>query len=92
MWSVYESRRAKKNIDRLPKRIVEMYEFWKNVVSLSGPGALKEMSGFKDHLLKGNLEGYRASSLNDQYRVIYHVNQNEIIIEVFDVNAHNYKI
>ena len=92
MWEVYESRRAQKSIDRLPKRIIQRYEFWKNIVSLSGPRALKQIPGFNDHLLKGNWEGYRASSLNEQYRVIYQMNKNEIIVEVFDVNAHNDKV
>ncbi|MBI3352166.1 MAG: type II toxin-antitoxin system mRNA interferase toxin, RelE/StbE family [Nitrospirae bacterium] len=92
MWNVYESRRAQKSIDRLSKHIIQRYEFWKNIVSLSGPEALKQISGFRDHALKGNWEGYRSSSLNAQYRVLYHIDRKEIIVEVFDMNAHNYKI
>ena len=64
MWDVYESKTAEKNIDKLPKNILEKYELWRNIVQISGPEGLKEFKGFKDHALKGDWAGHRSSYLN----------------------------
>jgi addiction module RelE/StbE family toxin len=91
MWGIFESRAAEKNIDRLPKHILEKYEFWKNVVHISGPEGLRTFKGFKDHALKGEWGGHRSSYLNDTYRVIYRIDGQEVKVYVIDVNAHDYR-
>lgn len=91
MWEVFEKRSAVKNIDKLPNSIAEKYEFWKSVVQISGPDGLKAFPGFKDHPLKGEWQGHRSSYLNDSYRVIYTVKNNEVRVYVIDVNHHDYR-
>jgi addiction module RelE/StbE family toxin len=91
MWEILEKRVAVKNIDRLPKSIIEKYELWKTIVQLSGPDALKSFMGFKDHALKGEWQGYRSSYLNNSYRVIYKIEKNEVRVYVIDVNSHDYR-
>ncbi len=91
MWEVLESKTAEKNIDKLPHHILEKYEFWRNIVQISGPEGLREFKGFKDHPLKGEWSGYRSSYLNQSYRVIYQIDKNEVRVFVIDINHHDYR-
>ncbi|WP_445291996.1 type II toxin-antitoxin system mRNA interferase toxin, RelE/StbE family [Bdellovibrio sp. BCCA] len=69
----------------------EKYEFWKNVIQISGPDGLRAFKGFKDHSLKGEWQGYRSSYLSESYRVIYTVERDEVRVYVIDVNHHDYR-
>jgi proteic killer suppression protein len=91
MWTVYESRRAKKSLDELPAEILMRYEKWRDIVLVSGPQGLRLIRGFRDEALKGNWFGYRSSRLGQQYRIIYKIVREELWVEVFDVNAHDYR-
>jgi addiction module RelE/StbE family toxin len=91
MWDILEKKSAVKNIDRLPRQVLEKYEFWKSVVQVSGPDGLRAFPGFKDHSLKGEWKDHRSSYLNDSYRVIYKIERNEIRVLVIDVNHHDYR-
>lgn len=91
MWTIFESKAAEKHIDKLPKYVIEKYEFWKNVVQVSGPKGLRQFSGFKDHALKGEWKGHRSSYLSDSYRVIYWIDGNSVRVNVVDVNHHDYR-
>ena len=73
------------------KEILKRYEKWKDVISISGPQGLKMIAGFHDEALKGKWKGYRSSRLNEQYRVIYTVNKNEIYVRVEEITPHNYR-
>ena len=91
MWRIVESRRARKSFEYLPEEILKKYEKWKDIVTLSGPQGLRLFSGLKDEALKGTWFGYRSSRLNIQYRVLYRVKGDEFLVEVVDVNAHDYR-
>ena len=91
MWQIVESRTALKQLKKCPKNIREEYEGWKQVLMLSGPKTLRDIIGYKDHALKGEWKGARASYLNRQWRVIYHVDKKEIIIFVLEINPHDYR-
>jgi len=41
--------------------------------------------------MKGEWNGFRRSKLNDQYRVIYCMVAGELVVQVVDVNAHDYQ-
>lgn len=90
MFSIWESTRTRKAIRRLPQEILKRYEKWKDVVSLSGPQGLRAIKGFHDEILRGKWFGYRSSRLNIQYRVIYKIVHEEVSVEVFDINPHEY--
>jgi addiction module RelE/StbE family toxin len=47
--------------------------------------------GFNDEPLGGEWNGHRSSRLNEQYRVIYSVERNEVRVEVVSVTAHDYR-
>jgi addiction module RelE/StbE family toxin len=91
MWTVFEAHKAVKHIDRLPKHVLEKYEFWKSVAQISGPDGLRKFPGFRDHPLKGEWHGHRSSYLNDSFRVIYWIDGRAIRVNVVDVTHHDYR-
>jgi addiction module RelE/StbE family toxin len=50
---------------------------------------LKLIKGFKDEALSGNWKGFRSSRLNIQYRVIYKVQKDQVLVEVERVTPHD---
>jgi mRNA-degrading endonuclease RelE of RelBE toxin-antitoxin system len=89
MWEVYEHRRASKQLDRLPIELLKRYEKWKDIVRISGPAGLRLIKGFHDEGHQGGWEGHRSSRPNTQYRVIYKVEEQRILVLVMDVTAHD---
>jgi addiction module RelE/StbE family toxin len=91
VWEIYEHRRAAKQLDLLPAEILKRYEKWKDIVRVSGPAGLRAIRGFNDEPLRGEWQGHRSSRLNQQYRVIYRINRDQVFVEVVDVTAHDYR-
>jgi len=58
---------------------------------MSGPEGLLKIKGLRDEALKGEWKGYRSSRLNLQYRVIYKVEKEEILVKVVKVTPHDYQ-
>lgn len=90
MWEIYEHSRAAKQLDRLPVEILKRYEKWKDIVRVSGPQGLRSIRGFNDESLRGEWKGHRSSRLNQQYRVIYRIERDAVLIEVVGVTPHDY--
>jgi len=90
MWAVFEHRRVDRQLKRLPIDILKRYEKWKDIVELSGPSGLRLIRGFKDEALKGAWKGSRSSRLSQQYRVIYRVEADRLMVELVEVNPHEY--
>jgi len=91
MWEIYEHRKAVKQLQSVPTEVLKRYEKWKDIVFISGPEGLKLIKGFHDEALKGEWKGYRSSRLNIQYRVIYKIIRDEVLIHVIDLTAHDYR-
>lgn len=91
MWKVFESKKTRKALQKLPIEILKKYEIWKQIVHLSGPRGLREMKGFHDEKLSGIWKKHRSSRLSKQYRVIYEVKADVIRVDVFDITAHDYR-
>ena len=91
MWAVYEHRRVVKRLERLPEEILKRYEKWKDIVHFSGPAGLRLIKGFHDEALRGEWKGHRSSRLGQQYRVLYEVVAQKILVKVIDVSAHDYR-
>ena len=91
MWEIYEHRRVDKQLGKLPTDVLKRYEKWKDIVELSGPVGLRLIRGFRDELLRGDWKGHRSSRLNQQYRVIYRTERNQLLVEVVEVNPHDYR-
>mgnify|MGYP000258702138 CR=1 FL=1 len=80
-----------KKIQKIPSEILKRYEKWKDIVKISGPQGLRLIRGFDDESLSGKWEGYRSSRLNIQYRVIYQIDQDRILVKVMRVTPHDYR-
>ena len=91
MWEVLEHRRVDRQLDQLPDDVLKRYEKWKDIVAISGPAGLKLIKGFHDESLKGRWAGHHSSRLNRQYRVIYRVERERVVVEVVSVTAHDYR-
>jgi addiction module RelE/StbE family toxin len=70
---------------------LKRYEKWKDIVSISGPRGLRLIKGFHDEALFGRWKGHRSSRLSRQYRVIYRIESERVLIEVVNVTAHDYR-
>ncbi|MCC4310442.1 type II toxin-antitoxin system mRNA interferase toxin, RelE/StbE family [Alcanivorax marinus] len=66
------------------------YEKWKDIVAISGPRGLRAIRGFNDEAMSGKWKGFRSSRLNIQYRVIYQVHKNQVLVKVEKVTPHEY--
>lgn len=71
--------------------VLKRYEKWKDIVRLSGPQGVKQIRGFNDEALRGEWNKHRSSRLNQQYRVIYRIERERILVEVVSVTAHDYR-
>lgn len=91
MWDVYEHRRVDKQLGKLPADVLKRYEKWKDIVEISGPSGLRLIRGFRDESLRGDWKGHRSSRLNQQYRVTYRIEGDQLLVEVVEVNPHDYR-
>lgn len=91
MWEIYEHRKAVKQLEGLPIDVLKRYEKWKDIISISGPDALRQIRGFRDEALRGEWKGHRSSRLNIQYRVIYKIEKDLVLVQVVNVTPHDYR-
>jgi len=91
MWEVYEHRRVSRQLGSVPVDVLKRYEKWKEIVSISGPEGLRRIRGFNDEALRGEWKGFRSSRLSLQYRVIYRVERDKVLVQVIRVTPHDYR-
>jgi|GEM_PF-123662 len=89
--SPFEHRNAVRQLKSLPADVLKRYEKWKNIVEISDPTGLKEIKGFRDEPLRGEWKGHRSSRLNLQYRIIYKVKKELVLVQVVSVTPHDYR-
>ena len=85
MWEIYEHRKAVKQLASLPVDVPKRYEKWKDIILISGPDGLKQVKGFRDEALRGEWKGHRSSRLSIQYRVIYKIEKDLVLVQVVNV-------
>lgn len=93
MWRIEEHRDVDKELSsrRVPIEILKRYEKWKDIAGLSGPQSLRAIKGFRDEALSGEWKGFRSSRLNEQWRVIYQVVAEVLLVRVVRVTPHDYR-
>ena len=91
MWLVYEHRQVRRKLNTIPKDILKRYEKWKDIVTISGPEGLRLIKGFHDEALRGDWKGCRSSRLGNKYRVIYKIVREQILVQVINITAHDYR-
>lgn len=68
MWRIEEHRRVDRQLSSVPRDVLKRYGKWQDIASISGPGGLRRITGFRDEALAGQWRGFRSSRLNLQYR------------------------
>ena len=91
MWEVYEHKRVGRQLRKLPDEVNKRYEKWKDIVAVSGPQGLRMIKGFHDESLFGKWKGHRSSRLNQQFRVLYRIESDRILVQVVSITAHDYR-
>jgi toxin HigB-1 len=91
MWLIYEHRRVAQQLSSLPEIILKRYEKWKDIVNVSGPEGLRLIKGFHDESLRGEWKGCRLSRLGNKYRVIYKIEQEQVLVQIVNITAHDYR-
>jgi len=90
MWEVYEHKRVARQLKKLPTEVLKRDEKWKDIVAVSGLQGLRVIKGLHDESLFGKWEGHRSSRLNNQFRVLYRVEGDRVLVEVVSITAHDY--
>ena len=92
MWRILEHRRVEKQLaGNVPVEVLKRYEKWIDIARFSGPLGLRAIKGFHDEALAGEWKGHRSSRLGVQWRVIYQINADVLLIQVVQVTAHDYR-
>jgi proteic killer suppression protein len=91
MWAIYEHRRLDKQLGKAPMEVQKRYEKWKDIVEISGPAGLKLIRGFRDEALRGEWKAFRSSRLNQQHRVIYQIEGDQLMVQAVEVTPHDYR-
>jgi plasmid maintenance system killer protein len=86
-WQVIESRLIARQIRRAPREIQEKYIIWRDLVKNRGPHL---QGGFRVHALQGNRKGQKAARLNRQWRVIFKVIEDRLIVEALELIPRTY--
>jgi addiction module RelE/StbE family toxin len=92
MWRIEEHLRVDKQLSaKVPLEILKRYEKWKDIARLSGPHGLRAIKGFNDEALAGEWKGFRSSRLGLQWRVIYKVVADALLVQVIQITPHDYR-
>jgi hypothetical protein len=86
-WRVIESRLIARQVQRAPKEIQEKYAIWRNRVRRAGPYL---GGGYQTHALSGGRLGQKAARLNRQWRVIFKVLKDQLVVEALELTPHRY--
>jgi len=86
------SKRAIKDLKKVPWFINLNLQAWVASVGLHGLAEVRKVKGYHDELLRGDRAGQRSIRLNKAYRAIYIIDEdNEIcFVEVTEVTKHGY--
>ncbi len=90
------SKRAAKQLRKLPRNIVNSFKLWTTSIEEEGLMQTRRVPGHKDEALKGKLSGLRSVRLNEAYRAIYQVVDRERnketvkVVRVERVDKHEY--
>ena len=90
--SVRLSRRAEKDLERVPGHIARNVQEWIDAIAYVGLEEVRRISGYHDEPLQGIWRGYRSIRLNIAYRAIYRIASDEglELVYVEKVTKHEY--
>ncbi len=91
-YRVELSNRARKQLQKVPRHIVENLAAWVDDVEARGLEEVRKISGYHDEPLHGSRLGQRSIRLSRAYRAIYRVCDNDSIefVSVEEISKHAY--
>ena len=86
------SRRARKQIRKMPRHIVENLAAWVDDVETRGLEEVRKIPGYHDEPLHGDRQSQRSIRLSRAYRAIYVVRNDNAVefASVEEVSKHEY--
>lgn len=85
------SRRAAKEVERVPRHVALKLRLWIDDVEDRGLEEVRKTPGYHDEPLKGDRRGQRSIRLSIHYRAIYEIHENAPeLIEIQEVTKHQY--
>ena len=87
---ITRSRTFEKQLAKVPNFIRKKVIFWVFLVESNGLAEVMKSPGFHDEPLKGERKGERSVRMSRAYRLIYHLIQDRIHIELLEVHKHDY--
>jgi proteic killer suppression protein len=82
---------AKKQLAKTPQSIQDRLQLWALQIKEKGYGATLILPTWRDEALKGQRYGQRSIRLNRQYRAIYTLEKDVLLITVLEVTPHDYR-
>jgi len=90
MSRVILNKKAQKQLQKIPVHIARNFRLWAIEVESIGIFEARKIPGFHDEPLTGVRQGQRSIRLSKSYRAFYIEHDDAIIIEVIEVNKHEY--
>ncbi|MFH1223057.1 MAG: type II toxin-antitoxin system RelE/ParE family toxin [Pseudomonadota bacterium] len=87
---VVDENRVFKALEKLPKEIRAAYSVWRKIILTEGFLGLRRVKGFHFEKLKGSRVGQYSCRLNRGFRVIFQMGRDKVLLEVLEVNKHDY--
>jgi len=85
------SRRAEKQLRKLPRHIVDKLAIWVAAVEFDGLEEARKSPGYHDEPLRGERAGQRSIRLSRSYRAIYEIRKDTArFVSVEEVSKHDY--
>jgi len=86
-WRIVEARLLVRQLERAPREVRIDYGYWRDRVRELGPNL---QGGYKTHALHGRRKGQKSARLGRQWRVIFRVVEDELIVEALELTSHRY--
>jgi len=86
------SRKAQKQLKRVPKHVAFKLLAWVEMVENDGLEEARKIPGYHDEPLRGRREGQRSIRLSRSYRAIYEIRSDLAVefVSVEEVSKHGY--
>lgn len=82
--------RIAKKLPKYPNHIIKNLFEWVRSIEKSGLRTTQLVPGYRDKPLSGKRYGQRSVRLSKSYRLFYSIDEENLIIEVLEVNKHDY--
>ena len=81
-----------KQLDALPEHVVGSFYDWVRAVERDGMRSVRQLAGYHDEKLRGELTGLRSVRLTKAYRVLYFETKDGVakVAQVTRVSKHDY--